>query len=327
MSLLPISVAAAAAPTYLTSLQLPSSSQPTSASFSTCAPRPYITIRLHRSARVYSSQEVAQVASDLFDQAQEKILSKLKENSELRQIIAKKLVGIIEELEHSSKGAAELQDGAVLPPSERIKQGFLQFKINNFLKKPDLWSKLAEGQSPKFMVIACSDSRVCPTEVLGFQPGEAFVVRNVANLVPTWEKSGYPGTSAALEYAVLYLKVSQVENILVIGHSRCGGIKALMSQQDGAAPWSNFIESWIEIGQPARAHVKAANASADLDQLCSHCEKESVNLSLTNLLTFPWVKEAVSSQKLALHGGYFNFVEGSFEYWTLDAKTSDVAKF
>ncbi|KAJ7570492.1 hypothetical protein O6H91_01G122000 [Diphasiastrum complanatum] len=193
-----------------------------------------------------------------------------------------------------------------------------------FRKKPDLWSKLAEGQSPKFMVIACSDSRVCPTEVLGFQPGEAFVVRNVANLVPTWEKSGYPGTSAALEYAVLYLKV---ENILVIGHSRCGGIKALMSQQDGAAPWSNFIESWIEIGQPARAHVKAANASADLDQLCSHCEKESVNLSLTNLLTFPWVKEAVSSQKLALHGGYFNFVEGSFEYWTLDAKTSDVAKF
>ncbi|XP_024530172.1 beta carbonic anhydrase 2, chloroplastic-like isoform X2 [Selaginella moellendorffii] len=212
-----------------------------------------------------------------------------------------------------------------LAPAERIKQGFQRFKQETYNQKPELFSQLATGQHPKFMVIACSDSRVCPTTILGFQPGEAFVVRNIANMVPPPEQAGYPGTSAALEYAVTALKV---ENILVIGHSRCGGIKALMTQKENTNKWSSFIEDWVEIGRPARAVTLAAAAQQQVEHQCTKCEKESVNVSLANLLAFPFIKEAVSSGTLALHGGYYNFVEGSFEYWWygIDGK-SEVSKF
>ncbi|XP_024527794.1 beta carbonic anhydrase 4 isoform X2 [Selaginella moellendorffii] len=230
-----------------------------------------------------------------------------------------------------------------LAPAERIKQGFQRFKQETYNQKPELFSQLATGQHPKFMVIACSDSRVCPTTILRFQPGEAFVVRNIANMVPPPEQvstgletflsspktlssqAGYPGTSAALEYAVTALKV---ENILVIGHSRCGGIKALMTQKENTNKWSSFIEDWVEIGRPARAVTLAAAAQQQVEHQCTKCEKESVNVSLANLLAFPFIKEAVSSGTLALHGGYYNFVEGSFEYWWygIDGK-SQVSKF
>ncbi|CAN1332308.1 Beta carbonic anhydrase 5, chloroplastic [Linum perenne] len=120
----------------------------------------------------------------------------------------------------------------------------------------------------QFLVIACGDSRVCPSNILGFQPGEAFVVRNVANLVPPFE-SGPSETKAALEFAVNTLKV---QNILVVGHSRCGGIRAL----------------------------------------------ESVNCTLSNLLTYPWIEEKVRSEELSIHGGYYDFVNCTFEKWTLD---------
>ncbi|XP_002971798.2 carbonic anhydrase 2 [Selaginella moellendorffii] len=210
--------------------------------------------------------------------------------------------------------------------AERIKTGFQKFKAETYTQNPELFNELANGQSPKFMVIACSDSRVCPTTVLGFQPGEAFVVRNVANMVPPPEQAGYPGTSAALEYAVTALKV---ENILVIGHSRCGGIKALMTRKENAAKWSAFIEDWIEIGRPARASTLKSEPEGQIDHQCTKCEKESVNVSLSNLLGFPFVKEAVTSGKVALHGGYYNFVDGAFEYWTFgaDGKPGEISKF
>jgi carbonic anhydrase len=125
------------------------------------------------------------------------------------------------------------------------------------------------------MVIACSDSRVDPATILGLQPGEAFVVRNVANLVPAWEpKGGYPSVSSALEYAVKHLKV---EHIVVIGHRLCGGIKALVTTEEGAGS-HDFIESWLEIGQPARAATKAVCAADDVDEQCKFCEKVRISI-------------------------------------------------
>ncbi|XP_024522634.1 carbonic anhydrase 2 [Selaginella moellendorffii] len=215
-------------------------------------------------------------------------------------------------------------------PTERVKQriqhGFEKFKQETFLRQPKLFREVAVKQTPKFMVIACSDSRVCPTTVLGFRPGEAFVVRNIANMVPPPEQAMiYPGTSAAIEYAVMVLKV---ESIMVIGHSRCGGILALMTQKENVKR-SVFVEDWIQIGLAARTAALKAAADKDLEQQCTMCEKESINLSLSNLLAFPFVHDAVMNGNLTLHGGYYNFVEGSFEYWLYgaDGKTGAHSRF
>ncbi|XP_017621542.1 beta carbonic anhydrase 5, chloroplastic isoform X4 [Gossypium arboreum] len=125
-------------------------------------------------------------------------------------------------------GIMEMESGCDL--FGKLKNGFLSFKSHKYMENLERYQALAKGQAPKFMVIACADSRVCPSTILGFEPGEAFMVRNVANMVPTYE-SGPSETNAALEFAVNSL---EVENVFIIGHSCCGGIRALMSMQDKA---------------------------------------------------------------------------------------------
>ena len=142
----------------------------------------------------------------------------LSEKGELGPVAAAKVDQITAELKTA--------DGATFDPVERLKNGFIKFKKEKYETNPALFEELSKGQSPKFMVFACSDSRVCPSHVLDFQPGEAFVVRNVANMVPPYDEVKHTGVGSAIEYAVLHLKVS---NIVVIGHSACGGIKGLMS--------------------------------------------------------------------------------------------------
>lgn len=198
-----------------------------------------------------------------------------------------------------------------------IKERFLSFKKHKYLENHEHFQKLAKGQAPKFMVIACADSRVCPSKILGFEPGEAFIVRNVANLVPPYQ-SGPSETNAALEFAVNSL---EVENILVVGHSCCGGIRALMSMHDDTSP-SSFITNWVAIGTPARLSTKAAVSNLKFDLQCRHCEKESINQSLLNLLSYPWIYEKARKGMLSIHGGYYDFVECSFEKWTLDPERS-----
>ena len=210
---------------------------------------------------------------------------------------------------------AVAEEQIVVDPITRVKDGFKNFKAELYDKEKDLISKLSKGQSPKFMVVACADSRVCPTHVLKFNLGEAFVVRNVANMVPPYEQSGFPGVSSAVEYAVLHLKV---ENILVIGHSCCGGINALMSLPDDGPKQTAFIEDWIKIGKEAKLRVKKLYGNLPFDQQLTLCEKEAVNVSLENLLTFPFVREAVLKGTLALHGGYYNFVDGTFDRWSFN---------
>uniref|UniRef100_A0A6N2LSR1 Carbonic anhydrase n=1 Tax=Salix viminalis TaxID=40686 RepID=A0A6N2LSR1_SALVM len=159
---------------------------------------------------------------------------------------------------------------------------------------PELFSELAEHQTPKFLVFACCDSRVSPSNILDFQPGEAFVFRNIANLVPPF---------------------NQVENILVIGHSRCGGIDRLMELPEDGSTDNDFIDDWVQIGLPAKAKVKAEFGHLPLDEQKRECEKEAVNLSLTNLQTYPYVRERMARKALALRGGYYDFVEGCFKLW------------
>ncbi|KAJ6691092.1 CARBONIC ANHYDRASE [Salix koriyanagi] len=183
---------------------------------------------------------------------------------------------------------------------------------------PGLTKELESDKSERMERIE-HDSRVCPSSILGFQPGEAFVVRNVANMVPPYE-NGPSETNAGLEFAVNSLKV---ENILVIGHSRCGGIRALMSMHDDVET-SSLIGSWVSVGMNARVRTKAATKLLNFDQQCKHCEKESVNCSLVNLLTYPWVEEKVRNGELAIHGGYYDFVDCAFEKWTLDYKESNL---
>ncbi|CAH9087841.1 unnamed protein product [Cuscuta epithymum] len=234
-------------------------------------------------------------------------LSKLLSGkNELESLAAAKIKQLTAELERASDG--NMSD-------ERIRAGFAHFKKEKYEKNTELFGQLAKGQCPKFMVFACSDSRVCPSHVLNFQPGEAFMVRNIANMVPPYDPVKYSGAGAAIEYAVMHLKV---ENILVIGHSCCGGIKGLMSLPDDGVTKSDFIEDWVKIGLIAKEKVKSECSDLDLDAQCTMLEKEAVNVSLSNLLTYPFVREAVASKTLHLKGGHYDFVNGSFELWNLD---------
>lgn len=235
----------------------------------------------------------------------------LSDKADLGTVAAAKIKQITAELEKS--------DSNQFDPVDRIKTGFIHFKKEKFEKNPELYGELAKVQKPKFMVFACSDSRVCPSHILNFQPGEAFMIRNIANMVPPFDKTKYSGVGAAIEYAVHHLKV---EHIVVIGHSCCGGIKGLMSIPDDGATASDFIEHWVQICSPAKAKVKAEYSGLSFSEQCTNCEKEAVNVSLGNLLTYPFVRDGLVKKTLALKGAHYDFVKGTFDLWDLDFKIS-----
>ncbi|XP_058088766.1 carbonic anhydrase 2-like isoform X2 [Magnolia sinica] len=253
------------------------------------------------------------MGTESYEEAIDGLKKLLSEKKELGPVAAQK----IERL------TTELQAQSGFNPLERVKTGFEYFKKEKYEKNPQLFDELSKGQSPKFMVFACADSRVCPSHILNFQPGEAFMVRNIANMVPPFDKTKYSGAGAAIEYAVLHLKV---EDILVIGHSGCGGIKGLMSIPDDGSTSTAFIEDWVKICLPAMQRVKKANSDLAFPELCTKCEKEAVNVSLTNLLTYPFVKEGLVNKTLALHGGHYDFVNGCFEMWSVTYEFTPVLK-
>ncbi|KAJ0713064.1 putative carbonic anhydrase [Helianthus annuus] len=176
-------------------------------------------------------------------------------------------------------------------------------------KHPDYYRKLAEKQEPKFLIFACSDSRVSPTNILNLRPGEAFMARNIANLVPEFNKLKHAGVGAIIEYAILALKV---EVIVVIGHSRCGGITRLISLHDDETSY-DFIDDWVSIGEPAKAKVIAEHPGASGEELQTLVEKESVRNSLRNLLSYPYVESGIANNTLKLLGRYYDFVRGEFQ--------------
>ncbi|HEX9933006.1 MAG TPA: carbonic anhydrase [Allosphingosinicella sp.] len=189
--------------------------------------------------------------------------------------------------------------------------GYRRFRETGWSRERDRWTELAEGQSPKVMVIACSDSRVDPAQIFDVRPGEIFVVRNVANLVPPYETSaGRHGVSAALEFAVTQL---QVEEVIVLGHGFCGGCAAALTGQFDDAPHGegHFIADWIELLEEARAKVRSAHGDADWERPAFRAmELEGVRTSLRNLRTFPFVTEREADGRLALHGAFFSIAEG-----------------
>ncbi|XP_002524642.2 carbonic anhydrase 2 isoform X2 [Ricinus communis] len=250
-----------------------------------------------------------EMGKEAYDEAIEALKKLLSEKGELKAEATAKVEQITAELQTASS------DSKPFNPVERMKEGFIHFKKEKYDKNPGLYSELSKGQSPKFMVFACSDSRVCPSHILDFQPGEAFVVRNVANMVPPYDQTKYAGVGAAVEYAVLHLKV---EYIVVIGHSCCGGIKGLMSFPYDGNKSTDFIEDWVAVGLPAKSKVIAERGSVPFPDQCTYCEKEAVNVSLANLLTYPFVRDALASKTLGLKGAYYDFVSGKFELWGLE---------
>jgi carbonic anhydrase len=190
---------------------------------------------------------------------------------------------------------------------DRLIEGFRNFRQELWPANRALFRALASrGQAPRVMVIACADSRVDPQLIFSAAPGEIFTVRNVANLVPPYApNSDYHGTSAALEFAVRGL---QVEDIVVLGHADCGGVRRLLRGPDPMAT-SDFVDSWMRIAVPARERA-LAQAGGDIEAAQPICEHENVKVSLENLATFPWVRERVASGKLTLHGCYFGIEAG-----------------
>ncbi len=186
--------------------------------------------------------------------------------------------------------------------------GYGRFREQGWAEERERWAKLAEGQSPKVMVIACSDSRTDPATVFDTSPGEIFVVRNVANLVPPFETGGgRHGVSAALEFAVTQLKV---EEIVVMGHGSCGGVHAALTQRFAAADpgAGGFIAHWIDLLDDARQRVTDEHGKGE--DAVHALELETVRVSLANLRTFPFVQEAEAAGRLTLHGAWFAIREG-----------------
>lgn len=193
---------------------------------------------------------------------------------------------------------------------QKLLHGFRNFRETYFSGGSELFDKLRHGQHPRVLVIACSDSRVDPALLTACDPGDIFVIRNVANLVPPYEPGTglHHGVSAALEYAVTVLKV---EHIIVLGHSNCGGIRALMARSQTCSCDSHeFLDSWLDLAEPARQTVEAALPDATEATRHRACEEMSLVLAMENLMTFPWIAQAVSEHRLSLHAWYFHLGRG-----------------
>jgi len=194
---------------------------------------------------------------------------------------------------------------------ENLINGYKEFKERYIHEENASYLKWASvGQSPKVMIIACSDSRVNPAILTHAGLGELFMVNNVANLVPPFKKGKdtHHSTSSAVEFAV---KSLEIEHIIVMGHSKCGGIKALMegntTENDNEY---SFIAPWMDIVADAKEDVKSNNKDLSAEEQNCLCEKKAILISLQNLMTFPWVKSAVDNNKLSLHAWYFELSTG-----------------
>lgn len=194
-------------------------------------------------------------------------------------------------------------------PFNRFVKGFHLFQ-HKYFRNSDVYKELTtKGQNPEALVIACCDSRNDPALLMQSQPGDLFVVRNVAAIVPPYQPDdNYHGTSAAIEFAVKGLKVKE---IIVLGHSMCGGVQALANHDPNAKDKFEFLTHWISIGDMARQKVDALYPSATPEHRQCAIEKEVIVTSLNNLLTFPWIKSAVDEGKITLHGWYFDMKNGN----------------
>lgn len=191
---------------------------------------------------------------------------------------------------------------------KKLIEGYREFYKEYFESGNMLYKSLhSEGQFPKALVIACSDSRVDPSILMQAEPGDIFAIRNVANIVPPYQPDdeSLHGVSSAVEFAVRFL---EVKDIVVLGHSECAGVNALLHPE--VIKESDFIGPWMNIAKPARDTVLKDKRSLPEADINNCCEKEVIKLSLSNLTKFPWIKEKVENKHLRLHGWHFDLSNG-----------------
>jgi len=192
-------------------------------------------------------------------------------------------------------------------------QGYEKFREKYFQEDNTSFSQLVQGgQKPKALMIACSDSRVDPALVMNCQPGDLFVIRNVANLVPPFENDHayYHGTSAALEFGVCVLGIP---HLILFGHTQCGGIQSLLEHSHEACGQESFLSKWMEIATAAHDAIVDYHQDAPLEEQVVLCGRYSLANSLQNLKTFPWVQERVAAGSLLLHAWNFDMKTGVLE--------------
>ena len=192
-----------------------------------------------------------------------------------------------------------------MPEFKALVEGYLRFREGDYDVQRKRWEALAVGQAPPVMLIGCCDSRVDPGIIFDTRPGEVFILRNVANLVPPFEPGGgRHGASAAIEFAVVDLKV---RHIVVLGHGACGGISAALQGADCGVPGHSFIDDWMAIISDARDRVVESGVQDQQHAL----ELEAIRVSLGNLRTFPFVREREEEGSLKLHGAFFAISDGN----------------
>ncbi|MBL0942165.1 MAG: carbonic anhydrase [Alphaproteobacteria bacterium] len=191
-------------------------------------------------------------------------------------------------------------------------EGYQKFCGHYFDRKNSTFANLVlQGQRPKVLVIACSDSRVDPALMMNCQPGDLFVIRNVANLVPPYEDDqAYHGTSAALEFGVCVLKV---QHVILLGHTQCGGIQLLLEHLHRKDKSRSFLTKWMELAKVAHDTTIESHADNTLAEKIHLCGQHSLVNSLKNLRTFPWIEESIKQGELSLHAWNFNMSNGTLE--------------
>lgn len=183
----------------------------------------------------------------------------------------------------------------------------MKFRQKYFEGQKDFYKNLVEqGQQPKYLVVACSDSRVDPSLILNCKPGDLFVIRNVANLIPPYEiDTHYHGTSAALEFGICGL---EIEEIILLGHSQCGGMLSLVSNQGQTE--GNFISKWMELAQVSCETTLGEKQDLPALDRANLCAKSALLGSLNNLQSFPWISDRLKAGKLSIHLWYFDLASG-----------------
>ena len=188
---------------------------------------------------------------------------------------------------------------------DRLIEGYREFRAGDFPVQKALYEELGtKGQKPKVMLIACSDSRADPSDIFNAYPGEMFVLRNVANIVPPANATeSAEGVAAAIEYAVTVLKV---EALVVMGHESCGGIAGCLAGM-GHDPEAGYVGKWVAVINDVRDRILARNLPED--QISFEMELEGIRQSMANVMTFSFVREAVESGQLSLQGAYFSIIQ------------------
>lgn len=206
---------------------------------------------------------------------------------------------------------------------EQLVDRYRRFRHRHFDVQADHFEDLAHhGQSPEVMIVSCCDSRVPPETIFSALPGELFVVRNVANLVPPFEETGkYHGVSAALEFAVLNLRV---KHVVVLAHSGCGGVKACLEKSAARQTESQFISNWMSLLDEQREALMRDYGLAPLAEQQARLERATTKASIANLRTFPCIQILEGKGRIALHGAHFDIATGGLEI--LNPSTNEFVK-